>query len=180
MWCGNEELPSRNFLVWCHLMRSLRSLSPTILILRIWRDKRPSYRSIPVHLPKLLSPFAYKTLFISSHWALSPLVFVFNTAENEASVSWLLAGMTRRKVVPASMVKQEARFLSNAQRFWGEDGQVRYHNFVLGISTMICNWQHLLQIISCGSMTTNSSETLLKDHIFKIPSQHSPVKVRNL
>lgn len=96
-WCGNEECPSRNFLVWCHPMmylRSLWSLSLFIQIFRIMTDKSPSYRNIPVHLLKLLSTFTYKTLIISSHWALPSLAFVFNTVENGASLSCLLTGMT--------------------------------------------------------------------------------------
>lgn len=161
-------------------LRSLWSLSLFIQIFRILTDKSPSYRNIPVHLLKLLSTFTYKTLIISSHWALPSLVFVFNTVEDGASLFCLLTGMTKRKVVPASVVKQKAQLLSNAHRFWGEGGQVRYRYLVPGISTMIDNWWHLLQIISYGSMTTSSSEILLKDHIFKLPSQSSPVKVRNL
>lgn len=161
-------------------LRSLWSLSLFIQIFRILTDKSPSYRNIPVHLLKLLSTFTYKILIISSHWALPSLVFVFNTVEDGASLFCLLTGMTKRKVVPASVVKQKAQLLSNAHRFWGEGGQVRYCYLVPGISTMIDNWWHLLQIISYGSMTTSSSEILLQDHIFKLPSQSSPVKVRNL
>lgn len=166
MWCGNKEIPSRNFLVWYHLVKSLRSLSPIIQILRIQRDKSPSYRYILVHLLKLPSTFAHKILFIYSHWAWPPLVF--NTMEDGASLSCLVTDMTRRKVVPASVVKQKALFLSSAQRFWENSGQVRNHYLVPDNSTMISNWQCLLHIIFCGSMNHQFRNITQRPH-FQTP-----------